>query len=659
MARIPILQRQRVRFAGQPKSIIDIRPLGRDVSSFGQAIAVRHERLRRADEQMRQVELDKQFRDMRADYSTYKAGNALGLTQQFEGQRQPMFDTAVGNIEDPVTRSNMEAYFEDQYSRNLNWVRNYVMGEEDRHLSEVDVAYRDNAAAKINELMIGDTESIDALVDDVAIAAGDREGDRRWTPERDAAYRGAVTDEFYSDKITQWFRQDPLTAYNWVEDNTEMLSNKLSPSAYNAVLQQQRNNYGPAQIIRIEDAARSKWGDDLLTASVRLRDPEVHRELEVAPEDARYAFEVANRLYNQYNMEQMLARKTNTESKNALVDQVNQYITDIAKLKDPEARNQSYRNLADAVRKEPGFNPDERKKMLDSIQQANFYRDPIRIREVRADINSGKITEPYQLTLLLGSGIGPDTKELEAYLKKKRGLDSKGARDYLKEAEDTYKAAAVELSTPKERRDPDKIVLRKSELPHFMRRLEARMIAEDLTANDPRVQELADELMTKQWYRLSREIPGEEPTLVPMQEEPSWWQKWRGVAQERYPFEAQPGEEVQSILKQMEAGTTPEAIRQGRTATGSTPETTPAVTPPATPEAEPTVTGPVAGSPEHMASEFLQLKANPYMIPGETVEQKMDYLNGIFQKIYGKPMSDEQWSKLYIQVEANATSGPE
>lgn len=616
MAQIPTFTRRPVDISSGavPRTTTDLSGLARGIAAVGKAVAIRGERLRKADEQMMQIGLDKQFSDMRVKTLSFNGRSAMGLSKALLKSQGDLAKQTLGEIEDPITRQNMKAYFEKSFNDQVTWTQQYEMKEEDDYLKNVDAANRANESKKLNFIAVGDTTSIDATAAKLTADAKAVQGEKRMSSELEALYSQAVTDEMYKDQIKRWFTEAPDKAHPWFESNKKMLKEKLSPGVYNTLSDLSKGEEDRAMSLDIYKKAYAQFGANNLAAAQDIMDPANQEKYGYTT--ARQANAAAEMFRGNYSMNVAIER----DNRKARLAQFTKSITDtvnkISSATSPEHRTAFFDNLINEIRTNIDMPLDDKTKLIGNLRKAQYERNPAKVRDMKRSIDRGDISTNYEIGLELGNGIGTSGKELETYLAAKIKLAEAGeVEDYMARSIDTYNDRTVEEASPEERRSGDAKYLLKANRDKFMIRLEAKRRVENAPVNDPRIVEWAEDLMDKMYIQKGKEITEEKAEGF-----------WTFGEEIKRRFMDDPEADIAAEMERMKA----------ETVTGNSPES---------------VAGSAVKNEIKVKQGFDYLLANPRLIPGDTIEDKVDVLQGMWEVQWGIPLNDERRETLRIGVE--------
>jgi hypothetical protein len=567
------------------------------------------ERQRQADEAMLKVEVDASFREKRAGYSTLKGGQARGVRDDYIASEKVLTADQLSDIEDPITRQNMKIYAANSYEANMEWVTKYQMDQ--------DSVYRAQVMGEVNsgidkDLSESSTKELIASLE-LGIAKSTEQFVKIEGPQDKATlsnYYQQVTDDYYLRHIQQKFKEDPVGMVKLWNERKDYIQSRVSSATFNALLDTYERNEGPAEVMRIYGEVRAKHGDDYLAGAFEISDPKNFKKYGIEENDYGRAIQVATMLRNQNAMNNALNKQQKEERADQKSVEYNKRTAAIAAEPDVNRRNLMYRNLVMDIRTDADMDQPDREKRIANLLKANYELNPLKIREVKSQIDSGRIARNAQIHSNLGDGIGKDTTELENYLKEKKRFDKiSGGEDYMENARKLYMIEATEAATAEDRRK-GKPVLMKRDIERFMLRLEAKRRAENLTRNNPKILDLYDELSQKGAYKKVRgkeEYAGEETSM--------WISDYY-----KFKFQTEPETDVAAELERM----------RNQSTVGQQ-------------------SGSIGQRIDQEVNEKAKFKAqmvNPLLIQGETLKEKADNMQGQWELIYGVPMNDEQRIKL-------------
>ena len=284
MARVPVYKQRDISLvAPRPGAEIDVTEvtegLGRGLEVYGKVMAIRQERIRRTDEQMKMIDLDQQFLELASNTSRLKGRAAVGITDTLDSRRTELKENYLSDVTDPITRDNLEVYFEKSFNQHKTKTFAYEMQQEDRYLIQAGEAYVSNEMSKLNLIAVGDTESIEGSIDQMILAASIRQGQDRWTPAVEKNYTKSVTDRAYTTQVSRWYKESPDLAYQWFNDNKVMLKAKLSPEAYNTLNSMHTDQYDAAETLRIYKQVRMDYKGNLLAGANFLANPDNYKKI--------------------------------------------------------------------------------------------------------------------------------------------------------------------------------------------------------------------------------------------------------------------------------------------------------------------------------------------------------------------------------------------
>lgn len=619
MARIPQFQRSSVNIlAGASRQTTDLTGLIAGASEATNALARYVERQRAADEAMLKVAVDEAYREKRTEYSTLKGGQARGVSTDYAKNKDALTVDQISDIEDPVTKANMELYVAKSYGQNQEWVTSYQMQQDGVYRAQADEAYRRNLDINLNEATTKDLmPSLDAAVKDAT-----QNFIKMENPDAGSTfnYHKAVTDEFYLKHILQRFKEDPVGMVKWWEENKDVVSKKVSSGVFNTLKDTYEGNEGPAEVMRIYGEVRAKHGNNFLAGAAEIADPKNFKKYGIEEQDYGRANAVATMLRNQHAMNVAL----NKQQKEDRADQksliYNQRTAAIAAEPDVDKRNILYRLLEHDLRTDADMDQADREKRIANLTKANYDLDPIKVRSVKSRIDSGAITRNSQIHAYLGDGIGRDTKELETYLKTKKTFDKAGnGEDYMQRARELFMIEATEQATPEQRRK-GKPVLMKGDIERFMLRLEAKRRAENLTKNNPKILDLYDILTTQGAYKMKA---GKEERIA------DTTSMWTANDYLKFKFQTDPEGKVEAEIKLME-----EFGNKGEDSSGHQPDTL----------------GTQIDKEVGTKRGFKYRLRNPRMVEGGTIKEKADTLQGEWEAMWGRGMNEEQRTQLESEI---------
>lgn len=675
---VPRYQQNLVTMTGRgPKVAADITGIGEGLAVASKALAYHNERLRRADEQMLQVGMDNQFSNMRTKAMDLRGRNTKGMTDNLIENKDKMYEQSVAKIDDPLTRQNMEVYFEKSFGDQVTWSRNYELKESDAYLKEVDVAYRGNETRKLNSIPAGDYASIDAAIERSTGAARSREGETRWSPETETNYRQATTDEYYVGQVTRWFQEDADQGYKVWEASKDRLKEKLTPGAYNQLANLADSQYGTAKTLEIFKKAKNIFGEDSFSAAEALSDPtstEFLQVIGVEEKDYKYAGSAATMFRGLHQMNKSREKAKNDNMADEFSKQVSITTAEIAQMEDPAARNASTTNLINKIKQAYWIPLEDRNRAIEGVLTANYTDDPAVLNEIYDRIDNNEITRNYQVRAYQGNGLGRDSSKPEGYLQKKLQLQQEGHYNYRRRAESDYRLWAKANDV-----DPATTGV-------FMAHFEARRKALGYTINDPR-------LVTEVFRDTIRDrhfLPGgkEVAKLPPI------WNYRRYLSDTLYAFELTP----EQVAKYGESNVAAFLMGQGPVAAGAPrypamqaekpqqpavqtsgqvefkpeevakPETVPGNTPeaktaePETPQGEVSAFGGAQADAEMVrnkmeaeAMRWANLVANPWKLPGDTVDKKLEHANALFYDLVGRNLNADELASTRQEISRGFT----
>lgn len=545
---VPQYQSNVVRIAGgMPGILTDPSPLAEGLGAVSTMIATRTERLRRSDEEDRNTSMEADFSRKRADAYALRGKNALNLVDDADAGYENLYKSTVDNIEDPITKENMDIRFRKSFEAHRNRLLSHQMREEDEHLKDSDIT---NRAGDLKGLATAesayDMEAIDAAVDARADATAIIQGPERWSSDHDVAYRQSTADEYYTALVDQWYRDNPEKTYNWFERNKKVLKEKLSPTAFAALSKKQEAERPRAEVARIYRVTNERFDGDNLKASTFLRDPDNHKKIGVSDRDYGLALQASNRFSAEYNANKAMEDAQKKVTSDQLIQNYTTSKAQISAMKDPRERMAALRALYHDIQTNPDLDLASQKALLASVYEANYYKDPQAVAQLNKMIDTGQITDPSIPRLLLGQGIGDSADEYVKRIQKVQDDRNKSNINFSKEASAAYVAAGKD----------------KELLGRFKLRLEAERIKGDGEGNsysvyDPVMLEIGEQIMAKEWYKETE--PG-EPEQV-WKDEPYWtWNK-----EERFGFQETPSD-IQDIYDQMRTN-----VYQGQPAAAQVP----------------------------------------------------------------------------------------
>lgn len=620
MAQIPVFTQRHVNISGGGRTqFVDASGLVKGMEIAAGAIANRHERLRRTDEQMLAIGLDDKFAEMRANTLSFKGKNAMGLTKQLQAEEGSLREEFMADIKDPLTKENAQVMFQKQFEQQVQWTQDYELKQEDVYMAQADEIARTNLGKKLNGTEVGETDAIDGAAVLATGLAWLREGEERWSQETADIYKQRVRDQYYAEQISRWYTEDPDLAYAWFEENKEAMKLKVSPKVYDAIAAAHKANYQIAETMRVYKEVRKDYGDNYRQAAFDIMDPANFEKYGIKEHDYKTAHQVSSWMQSQGSMNDSLNKQKKMNQADADTKAYNERTAAIAAIKDVDARNAAWQNLRNDIRTNKSIEQADREKMIDSIDKANYEEDPKQVRTVKNLIDSGDITRNAQIHAWLGDGIGNSTTELEAYLKSKKAADKLGdGENYMKRLRKVYMTAAVERA-PAKHRQKGKRVLMKSDVELFMFRLEAERRAADLPVSHPDLIKMGMDLMDKgsQWYE---EDDGKEEKI----DEPLWaWKEYQ-----KFRFMEDPSSEVAIEMQFMkdQAGGGPV---MGKKTEDRTDEIAKPI-------------GKIIDAKQSFKTKLM----NPVIIGAGSIEEAADILQGEWEAINGRGMNDEERQQL-------------
>lgn len=658
---VPRYQQQVIPFTGNiPGVQTDVTGIGRGIGNVAEMLAARHERMRAADERMRRIQLDKEFADMRLRSMEVRGAPARGMTDTLSGMREQMRSQNLDQIEDPVTRQSMEAYFDKSFNDQLGWTGEYELKQHDEFLKTEEQAARENDNLMLNQTKIGDTEAIDQRILDMVQGTGKIQGPYRWSEQMASKYAQEVADEYYTGQINRWFKEDPEKSYNWFKRNQKELELKLSPTAFNNALGLYRSNYDKAQTSRIFREVTDEFGDNYRAGAIAVSDLKNFEKYGIKEEEHRLSSQVATRLRKLQAMDDTLDEKQRKDKLDKLTDQISQMTADVYAIKDPAARRASLENLERYIQTLPELETDERNKLVDNIYKANYRARPSAVTDMQDRIDRGDVTRNYQIRLEQMNGIGDAIPRLESYLAKKLENDKSGHMDYYKRALDTFDKIVERKETVSGKK------LSSADRSEYARKLKAKQRMAGLPNNDPAIVDLETEMLAKMWrdektgevvtpnwlkqqfpkifgLREMRGFKAEDEAvqneIYKMSQEAKGTGEQGGGGQfsmpaaEEMPAAAQAAEKVES---QTDAGISPEGAPVFPDIGQLTEE---AVT---SREWDKTRKGPKGNlDQQKLATDFDYFLQNPNAVPGDTVEEKLKQLEAYYEIAMDTMLSEE------------------
>jgi hypothetical protein len=511
----------------------------------------------------------------------------------------------------------MKIYAANSYEANMEWVTKYQMDQDSVYRAQVMGAVNSSIDKDLSE---SSTKDLIASLE-LGIAKSTEQFVKIEGPQ-DAAtlnnYHQQVTEDYYLRHIQQKFKEDPVGMVKLWNERKDYIQSRVSSATFNALLDTYERNEGPAEVMRIYGEVRAKHGNDFLAGAFEISDPKNFKKYGIEENDYGRANQVSTMLRNQYAMNNALNKQQKEGRENEKSVEYNKRTAAIAAEPDVDKRNLMYRNLVMDIRTDADMDQPDREKRIANLLKANYELNPIKIREIKHKIDAGTLTRNSQIHAHLGDGIGKDTTELETYLKEKKRFDKvSDGLDYMDQARKLYMTQAAEEGTAEARRKGKEGVLLKRDVERIMFRLEAKRRVENLTRNNPRVLDLYDELVTKRTYehdwfgdKKAKPIEGEKGARsLP----------WNWNEYVKFKFQMEPEAKVADEMKRMREGSV-----------GGQQSETPSI-------------GKQIDAELNDRQTFDRLLANPIMIPDtETVEEKADVMQGMWEVINGQGMNDEQ-----------------
>lgn len=616
MAQVPLYQQRNVSITGgMPRETTDLSGLVRGMGVAADAWAKYEERKRATDESFRRVEIDAAYREVRAGYSTLKGAQAAGITKDYAEQRSRLtsgFSEAAAD--DPITKSNLEVYTAEKYEREAEWVLRYQLQEDAESRKQADIATRDSVDKDLNEtptegLLPGMEEGVKKATEGF-IAREDPSGQRAYN------YHSAATDDIYANHITQRFLEDPSGAVKFWDANKGVIEKKVSSEVFND-LQSKYNQAKP----------RAAYNDTITFLDSTFGDDNVSKYNYVDSTDMekKHGLEGGAK----WALQRELAGKINYNYQQSMRFEQEQADSEAGAVEKLLAKGDLDGAQA-LLREAKWIKPESRNAWGNQIANMRTRPEPKEVMKLYRDIASGKVTTHAEISSYIGQGVGLDMSRFHSLLDRLRADNAKGLHTNRVHSLRRKYDKLSKHEDPKQRVDI-------SLIEEFIELLWIDIGKKGYTAVDPRVFKIGVDLMNMDYWKIGEKVQKEKPIramdyigpiLTTVLEPAKPAARFEKRLDEVYdpknptgPSELPPPE----VITEGEVKLKEKDLQQPPPRSGTV-------------TAPPSKTGADNVDEQLIAMTLQEFEADPWSIPGDTVEEKID---NFFLTFPGREATDE------------------
>ncbi len=528
------------------------------LKKLSNTFAKKEELTRVANSQKLQFGVNEYFRQRKEEEAQKEGSQALGLVDTFRDDAEDLRERYASGDIDQKTANELTQHFNSQYNKHAFWLLNHSIKQSAVADSEARIRSIQDSHTNITSLPVGDRAGIEQEIVNTLKFEKARHPDL--TEDQMETNSRSLREDYVTFALTKWSADNPTGAIDFWEKNQEYLKTAL-PKQYNIMAKkmevvQDDSTYDVAlgtleRMFGEDDAAAAKFVDEDVKGLLKL---EPSQRLRMS------AMLWSNNNHKLAEQERIRAKK---EEDYLLRSHENFFDPETRTTNTPAALADLNQALREGTVSLSTYETRQKKLLVGGIFSNEKSQDLMSKINNRVVKTKGEI-----LTEIAGTSAKP-----EPFYSELKKMDDNETRGFTSNWFNVAYAQFTSLASIKKTKDlpsgikEKELLVSMTELPAFKKRLEEVARWAGLSAGDPEIVKLAEELLKSGWY--SEKYPEWHAGDAPMR-------GWGTIGEKYQRLWEFPEEEVLQVLdaRGIATGGSPAPARGIGVATGGSPTPT-------------------------------------------------------------------------------------